>query len=239
METVINVLFIINVVIVVGGIILGSVFQFLQKEKNDKIYEYEYNEGILNSIKTIADTVVKSINQRWVFDAKQKNKDGKLTNEQSNRAFDEACETIIKLLNSEQIDCIKSVYNTVSDGLEYIIESAVSENHGTFLSSVINMEDTSPDFCFKGSVDYIDQLPTEGSTRGDIYVVRYPGMSSQDRPEDEELIEVNDKYVFDGYDFIELESLFDILTETFSEDNDEILTATVLNEDEISPEAEK
>jgi hypothetical protein len=60
-------------------------------------------------------------------------------------------------------------------------------------------------FHFKGKVDYVDQLPTEGSTEGDVYQVQYAGTS--DKPSSTVL---NAEYAYDGTSFIELGSVIDL-----------------------------
>lgn len=60
-------------------------------------------------------------------------------------------------------------------------------------------------FHFKGSVDYVDQLPTEDLSNGDVYQVKFAGNSTNagNTP-------LNAEYVYNGTEFEELGSVIDL-----------------------------
>lgn len=60
-------------------------------------------------------------------------------------------------------------------------------------------------FHFKGTVDYVDLLPTEGVSTGDVYQVRYRGESTAAGT-----TELNAEYAYDGTSFVELGSVIDL-----------------------------
>ena len=60
-------------------------------------------------------------------------------------------------------------------------------------------------FHFKGSVNYFDQLPTEGMVEGDVYQVKYQGTS-----EAAETKELNAEFAYNGTEFVELGSIVDL-----------------------------
>ena len=57
-------------------------------------------------------------------------------------------------------------------------------------------------FHFKGTVDYIKDLPTEGVVEGDVYQVKYAG--------EEGTKELNAEYAYNGTTFVELGSILDL-----------------------------
>lgn len=60
-------------------------------------------------------------------------------------------------------------------------------------------------FHFKGSVDYVDQLPTEDLSNGDVYQVKYAGTSTNAGT-----TPLNAEYVYNGTAFEELGSVIDL-----------------------------
>lgn len=60
-------------------------------------------------------------------------------------------------------------------------------------------------FHFKGAVDYVDLLPTEGVAQGDVYQVKYLGTS-----EAPDTHEANVEYAWDGEKWVELGSVIDL-----------------------------
>lgn len=57
-------------------------------------------------------------------------------------------------------------------------------------------------FHFKGTVDYVKDLPTENVAEGDVYIVKYRG--------EEGTSELNAEYAFNGTEFTELGSIMDL-----------------------------
>ena len=60
-------------------------------------------------------------------------------------------------------------------------------------------------FHFKGTVDYVDQLPTEGMAQGDVYQVKYNGTSAEAGT-----FEANKEYAYDGTSWVEMGSVIDL-----------------------------
>lgn len=60
-------------------------------------------------------------------------------------------------------------------------------------------------FHFKGSVGYIDKLPTEGVSEGDVYQVTYQGTSTEAGTKP-----LNAEFAFNGTEFVELGSVVDL-----------------------------
>lgn len=60
-------------------------------------------------------------------------------------------------------------------------------------------------FHFKGTVDYVDQLPTENNVEGDVYQIKYAGTSTEAGT-----TEVNAEYAYNGTEFVELGSIVDL-----------------------------
>lgn len=57
-------------------------------------------------------------------------------------------------------------------------------------------------FHFKGSVNYVSELPTEGVSTGDVYQVKYAGESGT--------VELNGEFAYNGTEFVELGSMIDL-----------------------------
>ena len=60
-------------------------------------------------------------------------------------------------------------------------------------------------FHFKGTVNYVDLLPSSDVANGDVYQVKYAGNSS-----DAGVVELNAEFAYDGTKFVELGSVVDL-----------------------------
>lgn len=60
-------------------------------------------------------------------------------------------------------------------------------------------------FHFKGNVDYVDLLPTEGAVEGDVYQVKYRGTSTEAGTEP-----LDAEYAYNGTEFVEFGSNVDL-----------------------------
>ena len=76
-------------------------------------------------------------------------------------------------------------------------------------------------FHFKGQVDYVDQLPTEGMAQGDVYQVKYNGTSTEAGT-----FEANKEYAYDGTKWVEMGSIIDLSAyDTAAQQDEKIATA--------------
>lgn len=138
-----NTLFtIIAVVVIIGLTIVNTVVNYKATKSVTNNEELNRAAKISESILTVASTVVKSINQKFVDSWKSDSIDGKLTEEERHEAYRLAYEMISGLLSDEQKEYIETQYNNFSFGLDIIIEAAVRDNHSSYLlSSILDTED--------------------------------------------------------------------------------------------------
>ena len=96
-----------------------------------------------------------------------------------------------KAYTDEKIGLTGTQFATAKDYVDDKVSSAVSSLAGAFH--------------FKGSVNYVDLLPTEGMVEGDVYQVKYAGTSA-----DAGQKELNAEYAYNGTEFVELGSVVDL-----------------------------
>lgn len=114
---------------VIAQIIVCVVMVFVTRYVNSilKKNNIELDNNIMNNVKTLVMDVVKLINQTIVDSCKEMSAGGKLSEEDATTAYNEAYNRIMSALSEEEIFAIIRQYGSLSDGLQILIESAVSD----------------------------------------------------------------------------------------------------------------
>ena len=114
---------------VIAQIIVCVVMVFVTRYVNSilKKNNIELDNNIMNNVKTLVIDVVKLINQTIVDSCKEMSAGGKLSEEDAATAYNEAYNRIMSALSEEEIFAIIRQYGSLSDGLQILIESAVSD----------------------------------------------------------------------------------------------------------------
>ena len=117
----------------------------------------------------------------------------KAINEQITAMQDESTGILAtaKAYTDDKIGLSGTAYNTVKEYVDAV--------KGEINASVAGS------FHFKGTVDYVDLLVTEGANEGDVYQVKYAGTSTDAGTEP-----LNAEYAFNGTEYVELGSVLDL-----------------------------
>ena len=137
MESVQGVMFTILLVVIQFLVVIAGLYLIGFLKKMNIKTRLNLNDAALNQIKEIIDDIVVSTNQKIVSALKEKNPNGKLTDEEAEKVFNSVKDTVLECLSGAQIDYIIDTYSDVDEGLSILIEKAVSYNHETVIPTEV------------------------------------------------------------------------------------------------------
>lgn len=111
---------ILEIIVAVAGVFLIG----LLKKLNVKT-QINLDESIMGQINKVITDIVISTNQKIVDAMKEKNPDGKLTDEEKERVFNTVKDMILQCLSQTQLDYIINTFADLDEGLSILIEAAV------------------------------------------------------------------------------------------------------------------
>ena len=133
MEVIVNSAYEILNVVLQMFVILGAGFVIYLIKKLADYLGIKSDSSILDEIERTVLYIVKRENQKIVEDMKEKSPDGKLTEDQKTMIYDEVYSNVISSLTTLQKDIVAKYFPTLEEGLEYMIEYAVSNAHDSII----------------------------------------------------------------------------------------------------------
>ena len=133
MEVIVNSAYEILNVVLQMFVILGAGFVIYLIKKLADYLGIKSDSSILDEIERTVLYIVKRENQKIVDEMKEKSPDGKLTEEQKTMIYDEVYSNVISSLTTLQKDIVAKYFPTLEEGLEYMIEYAVSNAHDSII----------------------------------------------------------------------------------------------------------
>lgn len=135
MEVIVNSAYEILNVVLQMFVILGAGFVIYLIKKLADYLGIKSDSSILDEIERTVLYIVKRENQKIVDEMKEKSPDGKLTEDQKTMIYDEVYSNVISSLTTLQKDIVAKYFPTLEEGLEYMIEYAVSNAHDSIIMS--------------------------------------------------------------------------------------------------------
>lgn len=121
---VMTLLALIQVLVVVAGVFFVGFLRKLNKKT-----QLNLDESVMNQIRSIVDDVVVATNQKIVSVLKENSPNGKLTEEEKEKVFNDVKNAIVLCLNKTQLDHLVEKYNGLDEALSILIEKSVAYNH--------------------------------------------------------------------------------------------------------------
>ena len=121
---VMTLLALIQVLVVVAGVFFVGFLRKLNKKT-----QLNLDESVMNQIRSIVDDVVVATNQKVVSVLKENSPNGKLTEEEKEKVFNDVKNAIVLCLNKTQLDHLVEKYNGLDEALSILIEKSVAYNH--------------------------------------------------------------------------------------------------------------
>lgn len=125
---VMTLLALIQVLVVVAGVFFVGFLRKLNKKT-----QLNLDESVMNQIRSIVDDVVVATNQKIVSVLKENSPNGKLTEEEKEKVFNDVKNAIVLCLNKTQLDHLVEKYNGLDEALSILIEKSVAYNHETVI----------------------------------------------------------------------------------------------------------
>lgn len=103
-----------------------------------KLAEYvgiKTDSSVMQEIERTVLYIVKRENQKVVDHLKELSPDGKLTDDQKKKIYDEVYDNVVSSLTKAQKEIIEKSFPTMEEGIEYIIEYMVNTCHTSVIVS--------------------------------------------------------------------------------------------------------